>query len=82
MSNLGYGMSMGDIEQAMGVEPIIDDITDCLVDYWCEADKCEAKAIAELSWPMEDHDLESGYFCKGCLDELERNDWQFKAGKC
>ena len=78
MSNLGYGMSMGDIEHAMGwdCEPIIDDVTDTGCEYQCEGKNCEAKAVAELSWPMEDHDLPTGFFCQGCLDAMESKNWE------
>lgn len=71
LSNLGYGMSMGGIESAMGwdCEPIIEDVTDSLGNpYHCEADDCDQIAVAELSWPMEDHNLPSGFFCQFHLD--------------
>lgn len=53
-----------------GAEPIIEDVTDSLGDpYLCEGENCERNAVAELSWPMEDHDLPCGFFCQSCLDQ-------------
>lgn len=60
-----------------GIEPIIEDLPGNDVDpspYICEHGDdetgCRDRAVAELSWPMEDHDLPSGFFCQKHLDEV------------
>lgn len=50
------------------MEPIIHDLDDGK--YLCETDHCGANAVAELSWPLEDHDFPCGFFCQQCLDAL------------
>jgi hypothetical protein len=49
------------------IEPEIEDVKG--KGYLCEADGCNEQAVAELSWPLEDHDWPSGCFCQLHLDK-------------
>lgn len=50
------------------IEPTIKDVSGDT--YMCERDECNNPAVAELQWPMEDHDLTCGFFCQECLDKI------------
>lgn len=38
--------------------------------YSCEHGDCTKDAVVEIQWPMEDHDLPTGFFCQECLDAV------------
>jgi hypothetical protein len=49
------------------IEPIIEDLTG--KGYLCEHEGCDGPAVADLRWPLEDHDFPSGIRCQKHLDE-------------
>lgn len=60
-------MSAGYYQPDDPIEPIIEECEGG--PFMCEDEDCNLPAVVELSWPMEDHDFPSGFFCQKHLDE-------------